>query len=72
MCPHLQTVSCLYWCRMSDPSQFQLQEERDNVKADIKQAKQEFRDAQVTGDEIAVAFWRKQLELLGEKELILL
>ena len=57
---------------MSGPSQFQLREERDDVKAEIQQAKQELRDAQAAGDEKAVAFWRKQLELLGEKELILL
>ena len=57
---------------MSGPSQLQLQEERDNLKADIQQAKQELHDAEATGDEKAVAFWRKQLELLGELELILL
>ncbi|KAL0038413.1 hypothetical protein WJX77_005568 [Trebouxia sp. C0004] len=57
---------------MSGASQVELQEDVGTVKADIQQAKQDLRAAEATGDEKAVAFQRKQLEQLREKELILL
>ena len=57
---------------MSGAGQLELQEDIGTVKADIQQAKQDLRAAEATGDEKAVAFQRKQLEQLREKELILL
>ena len=57
---------------MSGASQLELQEGIRTVNADIQQAKQDLRAAEATRDEKAVAFQRKQLEQLRDKELILL
>ncbi len=58
---------------MSSLSQLQAgQQEIDTVKTEIQQTKQDLPVAEQAGDGAKVAFLRKRLEQLGEKELILL